>query len=112
MERRQAERGKRAYFGDGGVIRGVLGRELGGAELEVIGGALGQKGAVGLGFWGGEAAQNLAQAASKGIRAWGGTTLYHDMECAAPDGYGKKDGRVRLSGQSGFQVRVRNAYFL
>ena len=97
MEHKQSGRSKRVCFGDGGVIRGVLDREIGGSELEVIGGALGQKGTVGLGFWGGEAAQKLAQAASKGIRAWGGTVLYHDMECAAQGAWITRNYRLERS---------------
>lgn len=84
MEHGKTERtGAIIRFGDGGVIRGVPELELGRGELEAIGGALGRKGTVGLGFWGGESARIMAQAAAKGIRNEGGTVLSHDMECAA-----------------------------
>ncbi len=97
MDHGHAMQGGKVCFGDGGVIRGVLSRELGSAELEMIGGAIGQKGAVGLGFWGGEEARKLAQAASKGIRTWGGTTLYHDMECAAQGAWITQNYRLERS---------------
>lgn len=70
-------------FGDGGVIRGVLGEDLGPEALMTIGGVLGCEGKVGLGYWGGNGARMLAQAAASGIAAAGGTPLAHDLECAA-----------------------------
>ena len=70
-------------FGDGGVIRGELGEELGPETLMALGGILGSEGKVGLGFSGGAGARMLAQAAESGITAAGGTALRHDMECAA-----------------------------
>ena len=48
-----------------------------------IGGVLGCEGKVGLGYWGGNGARMLAQAAASGIAAAGGTPLAHDLECAA-----------------------------
>ena len=97
MEYRQLGHENGICFGDGGVIRGLLGRELGEKELEAVGGALGQKGAVGLGFVGGGLAQALAQAASRGIRAWGGTALCHDMECAAQGAWITRNYRLERS---------------
>ena len=70
-------------FGDGGVIRGTLGGELGPEVLLSLGGILGAEGKVGLGHCGGAGAQMLARAAASGIAAAGGTALTHDMECAA-----------------------------
>ena len=69
-------------FGDGGVIRGVL-EKIWARGLMTIGGVLGCEGQVGLGYWGGNGARMLAQAAASGIAAAGGTPLAHDLECAA-----------------------------
>lgn len=70
-------------FGDGGVIRGALGEELGPETLLALGRALGGEGKVGLGCFGGPGAQMLLRSAASGITAAGGTALYHHMECAA-----------------------------
>ena len=75
--------GEPVRFGDGGVIQGVLGEELGPEVLMTLGGILGQEVKVGLGYYGGAGARMLAQAAASGITAAGGTALRHDMECAA-----------------------------
>ncbi len=70
-------------FGDGGVIRGTLGEDLGPEALLALGRALGSEGKVALGSFGGPGAQMLLRSAASGITAVGGTALYHDMECAA-----------------------------
>lgn len=70
-------------FGDGGVIRGVLGEDLGPEGLLALGRALGREGKVAVGCFGGPGAQMLLRSAASGITAAGGTALYHDMECAA-----------------------------
>lgn len=70
-------------FGDGGVIRGTLGEELGPELLMSIGSALGAWGRVALGYNGGMGARMLAQAAASGVTAAGGTALSHDLECPA-----------------------------
>lgn len=70
-------------FGDGGVIRGTLGEDLGPEALLALGRALGSEGKVALGSFGGLGAQMLLRSAASGITAAGGTALYHDMECAA-----------------------------
>lgn len=51
--------------GTAGVIRGVLGEDLGPEALMTIGGVLGCEGKVGLGYWGGNGARMLAQAAAQ-----------------------------------------------
>ena len=73
----------RLRFGDGGVIRGILGEDVGPEQLLVLGGALADQGKVGLGCWGGPGAQMLLRSAASGITAGGGTALTHDMECAS-----------------------------
>ena len=70
-------------FGDGGVIRGVLGESLGPELLMSIGSALGAEGKVALGHWGGMGARMLSQAAASGIAAAGGIVLCHDLEFPA-----------------------------
>lgn len=70
-------------FGDGGVIRGVLGEDLGAETLLALGRALSGEGKVALGCFGGPGAQMLLRAAASGVTAGGGTALYHGMECAA-----------------------------
>ncbi len=70
-------------FGDGGVIRGTLGEDIGPESLLALGRALGSEGKVALGAFGGAGAQMLLRSAASGITAAGGTALYHDMECAA-----------------------------
>lgn len=70
-------------FGDGGVIRGVLGEDLNAQTLLMLGRALGGEGKVAVGSFGGPGAQMLLRSAVGGITESGGTALYHDMECAA-----------------------------
>lgn len=70
-------------FGDGGVIRGTLGEDLGPEALLWLGCALGGEGKVSLGCFGGPGAQMLLRSAASGVTAAGGTALYHHMECAA-----------------------------
>ena len=70
-------------FGDGGVIRGVLGEDIGPESMLVLGRALSGEGKVALGCFGGPGAQMLLRSAVSGITAGGGTALYHGMECAA-----------------------------
>jgi len=70
-------------FGDGGVIRGMLGEDLGPETLLALGSALGSEGKVALGCYGGPGAQMLLRSTASGVTAAGGTALYHDMECAA-----------------------------
>jgi mannose-1-phosphate guanylyltransferase/phosphomannomutase len=77
-----AQRGT-VRFGDGGVICGRLGVDLGPEALLAIGSALGAAGKVGLGRWGGAGARMLAQAAASGISAAGGSVLTHDLNCGA-----------------------------
>lgn len=64
-------------FDDGGVIRGVLGEELGPEALVALGGVLGAEGQVGLGCSHTPAARMLAEAASAGIAAAGGRVVRH-----------------------------------
>ena len=70
-------------FGDGGVIRGVLGEDLDAETLLMLGRALGGEGKVAIGSFGGPGAQMLLRSVAGGITEVGGTALYHDMECAA-----------------------------
>lgn len=70
-------------FGDGGVIRGVLGEDIGPENVLALGRALSQEGKVALGCFGGSGAQMLLRALASGITAGGGTALYHDLQCAA-----------------------------
>lgn len=70
-------------FGDGGVIRGVLGEDLGPEILMSIGSALGAEGRAALGHDGGVGARMLAQAAASGVTAAGGIALSHDLATPA-----------------------------
>ncbi|MBQ3134907.1 MAG: NTP transferase domain-containing protein [Oscillospiraceae bacterium] len=70
-------------FGDGGVIRGLLGEELTADSLLALGGVLAREGKIGLGCYGGPGAQMLLRSAISGITAAGGQALCHSMECAA-----------------------------
>lgn len=70
-------------FGDGGVMRGTFGEDVGPELLMTVGGVLGEEGKVGLGWSGGEEARLLARAAGCGISAAGGTALVHDGGCPA-----------------------------
>jgi len=70
-------------FGDGGVIRGVLGEDIGPEAMLALGRALSGEGKVALGGFGGPGAQMLLRSVASGITAGGGTALYHGMECAA-----------------------------
>lgn len=62
-------------FGDGGVIRGVLGEDLGPDALLGIGSVLGVEGQVGLGCSNTPGARMLARAAAAGAAAAGGQVL-------------------------------------
>jgi len=70
-------------FTDGGVIRGVLGEDIGPEAMLTLGRALGGEGKAAVGCFGGPGAQMLLRSAVSGIAAGGGTALYHSMECAA-----------------------------
>lgn len=70
-------------FGDGGVIRGILGEDIGPEQLLLLGCALSTQSKVGVGCWGGAGAQMLLRSAVSGITAGGATALCHEMECAA-----------------------------
>lgn len=69
--------------GDGGVIRGVLGEDIGPEALVELGGILGVEGAVGLGCSDTPGARMLARAAAAGVAAAGGDVLTHSMNCPA-----------------------------
>ena len=65
-------------FGDGGVIRGMVGEELTPELLLLLGNALGEGGQAGLGYGGGPGAEMLARAAGSGMAAAGCRVLCHD----------------------------------
>jgi len=69
-------------FADGGVIRGVLGEDLGPEALLALGSALGTEGRVGIGCSDTPGARMLARAAAAGVAAAGGAPLTHCL--AAP----------------------------
>ena len=66
-------------FGDGGVIQGVLGEDLGPEALMALGSALGAEGTVGMGCSDHPGARMLARAAAAGAAAAGGHTLTHGL---------------------------------
>jgi len=70
-------------FGDGGVIRGILGEDIGPETLLSLGALLGREGLVGLGCAGGNGARMLLRATASGITAAGGNLLLHTLECPA-----------------------------
>ena len=70
-------------FGDGGVLRGIIGETLKPETFTAIGVLLGGEGKVALGWSGGDGAVMLSRALSAGICAGGGTVLTHDGCCAA-----------------------------
>lgn len=65
-------------FGDSGTISGTVGLEITPELLVSIGSLLGEESKVGLGCYGGTAAQSLAMAAVAGIAASGGTAVFQD----------------------------------
>ena len=67
-------------FGDGGVIWGVLGEDLGPDALLGVGSALGLEGQVGLGCSRTPGARMLARAAAAGIAAAGGQVLTFGLD--------------------------------
>lgn len=67
-------------FGDGGVIQGLLGEDLGPEGLLALGSALGAEGRVGLGCTDAPGARMLARAAAAGVTAAGGQALTHGLE--------------------------------
>ncbi len=68
-------------FGDNGVIRGVLGEDLGPEALLTLGSILGAEGPVGLGCSSTHGAGMLARAAAAGVAAAGGDALTHCLDC-------------------------------
>ena len=68
-------------FGDGGVIRGVLGEDLGPEALLTLGSILGLEGRVGLGCSPDPGARMLGRAAAAGAAAAGGQVWFHELEC-------------------------------
>lgn len=70
-------------FGDGGVIRGVLGEDLGPEALLSLGSALGVEERVGIGCSDTPGARMLARAAASGVTAAGGTALTHGLASPA-----------------------------
>lgn len=70
-------------FGDGGVLRGVVGAQLTAEGFVALGTAFGSRGKVALGWSGGDGAAMLSRALGAGICAGGGTVLAHDGCCPA-----------------------------
>ena len=68
-------------FGDGGVIRGILGEDIGPEALLALGGILGGEGWVGLGCSDHPAGRMLTRAAAAGIAAAGGQTVVFSLDC-------------------------------
>lgn len=65
-------------FGDGGVIRGIIGEDLTPELLLLLGNALGADGQAGLGCGGGDGAGMLTRAAGSGMAAAGCRVFHHD----------------------------------
>jgi mannose-1-phosphate guanylyltransferase/phosphomannomutase len=65
-------------FGDGGIIRGIIGDTLTPELLLLLGNVLGDQGQAGLGYSGGAGAEMLARAAGSGIAAAGCRVISHD----------------------------------
>lgn len=70
-------------FGDGGVIQGILGEDIGPEALLALGSVLGAEGQVGLGCTDTNGAQMLARAAAAGVTAAGGMALIYGLDCPA-----------------------------
>lgn len=70
-------------FGDGGVLRGVVGESLTPELFASLGVILGGEGKAALGWSGGDAGAMLARALGAGICAGGGMVLAHDGCCPA-----------------------------
>ena len=68
-------------FGDSGVIRGVLGEDLGPEALLTLGSILGTEGRVGIGSSSTLGARMLARAAAAGVSAAGAECLIHCLDC-------------------------------
>ena len=65
-------------FGDDGVIRGIIGGDLGPELLMDLGSALAESGQVAVGWSGGAGAEALALAAAAGVTASGAWVIDHD----------------------------------
>lgn len=65
-------------FGDDGIIRGVIGGDLGPELLMDLGSALAEPGQVAIGWCGGAGAEALALAASAGVTVSGAWVIDHD----------------------------------
>lgn len=70
-------------FGDGGIIRGIIGDDLTPELLLLLGNTLGDQGQAGLGYSGGPGAEMLARAAGSGMAAAGCRVLCHDAPTPA-----------------------------
>lgn len=70
-------------FGDGAVLRGVVGEDLTPELFTSLGAVLGEQGKVALGWSGGDGAAMLARALGSGVCAGGGIVLAHDGCCPA-----------------------------
>lgn len=73
--------GNKLRFGGDGVLKGMLGEELGAETLMTIGGILGREGRVGLGGSHTPSGKLLVRAAAVGVAAAGGQALVHELEC-------------------------------
>ena len=67
-------------FSDGGVVRGVLGEDMGPEAMMALGSVLGAGGQVGLGCSHTPGAGMLARAAAVGVAAAGGDALTHSLD--------------------------------
>lgn len=70
-------------FGDGGVLRGVVGESLTPELLTTLGVLFGAGGKAAVGWSGGDAGAMLARALGVGVCAGGGVVLAHDGCCPA-----------------------------
>jgi len=74
-------------FDQGGSFRGTVGEELTPERMLALGALLGEKGRVGIGWAGGEAAGMLGRAAGCGVAAAGGQALVSDAACPSAAGW-------------------------
>jgi len=84
-------------FGDGGVIRGVLGEDVGPEALLALGSALGPEGRVGIGCSDAPGARMLARAAAAGAAAAGGEPLTHGLPCPAQGAWAAAEAALPVS---------------
>ena len=88
---------ERAVTLEDGVVRGILGENLGPRDLLALGNALGEAGAVALGSSPTPQGKNLARTAAEGILCAGGRAVVHPLECPVQGAWAGPELKAPLS---------------